>query len=517
MTEAFAGEALICGAGAAGLALAIDLARRGVAFRLVERLEQPFAGSRGKGVQPRTQEIFEDLGILDRVAAAGGPYPPQREHLADGAAADSEMMERRAPTPAEPYQTPLMVPQFATEAAMRERLAELGGRVEFGCELVGFEADGDGVTARLARGGGEEAARVRYLVGADGGRSLVRRTLGVGFPGETLGVRAVVADLVLTGLTRDAWHRFNQGAMDRQVSLCPLAGTTMFQLQAPIPRDGEVDLSAAGLAAMIAERTGRDDIAVRSVAWASAYEMNARLAEHYRVGRVFLAGDAAHIHPPTGGQGLNTSVQDAYNLGWKLAAAAVAGGPGSLLATYEAERRPIAAEMLGLSTRLLDAARSGDMRRGREAHQLDLGYPGSSLALERPERRGGLRAGDRAPDAPIRGAAGQATRLFDLFKGPHWTLLGCEARRDIVAPRPGLRIHATGTAGDFLDDGGHFRDAYGLEGGDWVLVRPDGYVGAILAPSEVGAMEAYFRTVGLAAGRGSRTIRQESPSVLSPG
>ena len=176
------------------------------------------------------------------------------------------------------------------------------------------------MTARLAGPGGEEPIRSRYLVGADGGRSFVRHGLGVGFPGETLGVRAVVADVILTGLGRDAWHRFNEGAMAAQMALCPLAGTDMFQLQAPIPLTGDIVLSAAGLGAMVAARTGRDDIRVQSVAWASAFEMNARLADRYRVGRVFLAGDAAHIHPPTGGQGLNTSVQDAYNLGWKLAA-----------------------------------------------------------------------------------------------------------------------------------------------------------------------------------------------------
>ena len=151
--------------------------------------------------------------------------------------------------------------------------------------------------------------------------------------------------------------------------------------------------------------------------------MNARLADRYRVGRVFLVGDAAHIHPPTGGQGLNTSVQDAYNLGWKLGAV-VAGAPDALLDSYEEERRPIAASMLGLATKLLDAAKRGEMRRGREVHQLDLGYAGSSLALEKPERRGGLLAGDRAPDAPIRGAAGQSTRLFEFFKGAALDAIG---------------------------------------------------------------------------------------------
>jgi hypothetical protein len=338
---------------------------------------------------------------------------------------------------------------------------------------------------------------VRWLIGADGGRSFVRHALDIGFPGKTLGVRAVVADVALSGLDRDAWHWFAEGDMERQISFCPLAGTDLFQIQGPIPLEGDLDLSAEGLNALIAQRTGRDDIRVRSMAWASAYTMNARLADRYRAGRVFLVGDAAHIHPPTGGQGLNTSVQDAYNLGWKLAAV-LNGAPDALLGSYEEERRPIAAGMLGLATRLLDAAKRGEMRRGREVHQLDLGYPESSLALVKPTRVRRLLAGGRAPDAPIRGAAGQKTRLFSLFSGPHWTVIGQDVVRNAVPAYPGVHVHTFGVRGDLVDDAGHFRDAYALESGDWVLVRPDGYVGAIIGDNDGDAVEHYLRRMGVA-------------------
>ncbi|HXW85010.1 MAG TPA: FAD-dependent oxidoreductase, partial [Candidatus Binataceae bacterium] len=485
-------EVLICGAGAAGLTLAVELARRGVSFRLIEKLADPFRGSRGKGIQPRTLEVFEDLGIVDRVMAAGGPYPPQREYRADGSSEDAALFDEAAPTPAEPYRIPLMLPQFMTEAALRERLTELGARPEFGCELIGFEQTGARVVATVASARGEEKIDPRYLVGTDGGRSFVRNALAIGFPGQTLGVRAVVADVVATGLGRDAWHRFNEGSMEKQVSLCPLAGTEMFQLQGPIPLEGEIDLSASGLSALVAQRTGRPEIAIKSVAWASAFTMNARLADRYRERRVFLAGDAAHTHPPTGGQGLNTSVQDAYNLGWKLAAV-LRGAPEALLDSYEQERRPIAAHMLGLATRLLEAAKAGSRRGGREIHQLDLCYPDSPLSLEMPERRGGVLAGDRAPDAPIRGAGGQATRLFNLFKGTHWTLLGFEVDRlAAVKPRAGLHIHAVGPRGDLVDDRGHFRDAYRVRGGEWVLIRPDGYIGAMVSSENAASLERYL-------------------------
>jgi len=499
MNQPFTTDVLICGAGAAGLTLAVELARRDVNFRLIEKLNDPFRGSRGKGIQPRTLEVFEDLGVVDRMVAAGGGYPPQREYRADGSYQESALFEASEPGPDEPYRVPLMLPQFMTEAILRERLTELGHRPHFGCELTALKRDDQGVAACVMSARGEETIRVRYLVGADGGRSTVRHALNIDFPGKTLGVRAIVADVIATGLDRDAWHRFNEGSMERQISLCPLAGTEMFQLQGPVPLEGDVDLSAQGLSALVANRTGCSDIGIDSVLWASAFNMNARLAERYRDGRVFLAGDAAHTHPPTGGQGLNTSVQDAYNLGWKLAAV-LRGAPTNLLDSYEQERRPIAAHMLGLATRLLEAAKAGSMRRGREVHQLDLCYPDSSLSVEKPERRRGPLAGDRAPDAPIRGTAGHPTRLFDLFKGTHWTLIGYGVQRLFaVMPRVGLHIHAVGPRGDIVDPGGHLRDSYGVREGDWVLVRPDGYIGAIISSDFISELDRYLDAVGLRA------------------
>ena len=493
MKAQFAVDVLICGAGAAGLTLAIDLARRGITFRLIEKNAHPFQGSRGKGIQPRSQEVFEDLGMLDRLMAVGGVYPTDRRYRDDGSYSETEFTESKASMPAEPYRQPLMVPQFLTERVMRERLLEWGHQPEFSCELVGFEQDGNAVTARLIGNAGEEHIRVRWLVGADGGRSFVRHALDIGFPGKTLGVRALVADVELSGLTRDAWHRFGDGDMQRQIAICPLAGTELFQIQGPIPADLDVDLSAEGLTAIIAHRTGRADIQVHAVSWSSAYTMNARLADQYRVGRVLLVGDAAHIHPPTGGQGLNTSVQDAYNLGWKLAAV-VQGACDDLLDSYEEERRPVAASVLGLSTQLLDEMKNGELRRGREVHQLDIGYPASSLALAHPVRIN-VSPGNRAPDAPVRGAAGQVVRLFNLFKGTHWTLLGYGVTRDSVQARPGMRVHIVGSGGDLLDDQGHFQQAYGLAIGDWVLVRPDGYIGAIVSSANVEVLDAYLERV----------------------
>jgi 2-polyprenyl-6-methoxyphenol hydroxylase-like FAD-dependent oxidoreductase len=494
-------DVVICGAGAAGLALAVDLARRDVAVLLVDRATEPFHGSRGKGIQPRSQEVFEDLGVLDRLAAAGGPYPRLRRVHREGGAHDTPA-EQSEPTPGEPYQAGLLVPQFLTEAVLRERLAELGRHPRYGHELTGFDQDEGGVTARLSGPHGTYTVRARYLIGTDGGSSFVRRTLAIGFPGESLGARAIVADVRLEGLSSDAWHRWDEPP--DEIGVCPLTGTDLFQIQAPVPLDGEVDLSAAGLTALLAARTGRRDIVVRSVSWASAYSMSARLADSYRVGRVFLAGDAAHVHPPTGGQGLNTSVQDAYNLGWKLAAV-LTGAPERLLDTYEEERRPIAVGMLGLATSLLRTAREGgERRRGREVRQLDLHYRDSWLSLRTAggAAGAGLVAGDRAPDAPVVGAAGQPTRLFTLLQGTHWTLLGYDVDRgSAVQPRAGLHIHTVGRYGDIIDSDGELQKGYGLSSGDWVLIRPDGYIGAILADADNTDLSNYLHDVGLVMAR----------------
>jgi 2-polyprenyl-6-methoxyphenol hydroxylase-like FAD-dependent oxidoreductase len=495
-------DVLICGAGAAGLTLAIDLARRGVSFRIVEQLARPFGGSRGKGIQPRTQEVFEDLGIIDRVMAAGGVYPPVREYRDDGSYVEKTMFEAPEPSPDVPYFIALMIPQFLTEGVMRERLAELGRHVEFGTALIDFEHGDGGVRARLASPHGEETVYARYLVGADGGRSFVRNALGIDFPGKTLGVRAIVADVRLSGLPRDAWHQFNDGDMERLVAICPLAGTDLFQVQAPIPLEGDPDLSAEELERMIAERTGRSDIKILAVSWASTYAMNARLAERYRVGRVFLIGDAAHIHPPTGGQGLNTSVQDAYNLGWKLAAV-LAGAPDTLLDTYEEERRPVAANVLGLSAKMLQRQREqGSMRRGRDTHQLDIGYSGSSLAHDETARAIGPHAGDRMPDAPLTGAAGQPRRLFDVLTGPHWTLLmSSPDYQPLPAARKGLRVVTVGEGAELRDRSNQL----GLADGGCLLIRPDGYVGATLKSGNVDLIGDYLARVLPPAGGGITT------------
>ena len=477
-------DVLIAGAGPTGLTLALDLARRGVRCRIVDQAPAVQVGSRGRGLQPRTLEVLDDLGLVDAVIAHGGPYPPLRVHQDGQVVWEGAMSERIAPSPDVPYPNLWMVPQWRTVGLLRDRLAELGVRVEPGAALTAMEQDTAGVTVTL---NDSERVRVGWLVGADGGRSATRRLLGVPFEGtsdET--VRVLVADVRVEGLARDTWHLWRPADDPKaMIGLCPLPGTDAFQLTIPNP---SCDLSTLEtIAGYVAQRTGRADLRLTEVLWQSEWRPNIRLATRFRVGRVFLAGDAAHVHPPAGGQGLNTGVQDAYNLGWKLGAV-LAGAPDSLLDSYEAERLPVAAHVLGLSDRLLQAAvkSQGDpavLQRGMDERQLGITYRDGPLARDDRDRPGTVVAGDRAPDGPV----GDGRRLFDVFRGPQFTLLG-------FGVDAGVRV----------TDPEAFR-IYDVDGGTLILVRPDGYIGAIAR--DRATIERYMAEIGPVDPARSRTAR----------
>ncbi|MFF0185620.1 FAD-dependent oxidoreductase [Streptomyces sp. NPDC005244] len=475
MVEMDTVDVLVIGAGPTGLALGADLARRGVDALVVERAGSLFPGSRGKGIQPRTMEVFDDLGVLDAIRAAGGEYPVGMIWQDGRRTSEHRMFDPADTTDDSPYSTPWMVPQWRTQEILFARLEELGGRVAFGREVVGVEEAGPGVTVEFTSGA---PVRARYVVAADGGRSVVRRALGITMTGETVDPHPMlVADVRISGLDRDNWHVFPPSAdTGGFLAICPLAGTEDFQVVAQFPEGTDVDLSLDGVRGTVAARSHLAPEDVTEVRWASDFRPRAALADRFRAGRIFLAGDAAHVHSPAGGQGLNTSVQDAYNLGWKLGAVLGGTAPAALLDTYEAERRPVAAEMLGLSTRV----HRGETRRGAATRQLGLGYRGSSLAVEtRAELPAdALRAGDRAPDATIGGV-----RLFDVFRGPHWTLLAVGTDEEPQAPA-GVRTARV--------------DAYERYGTGVFLVRPDGYVG--WAGSTTKTLPEYAAAVGLTSG-----------------
>ena len=403
---------LIAGAGPTGLTLALDLARRGISFRLIDGAAFPFTGSRGKGIQPRTLEIFEDLGIIDAILASGARYPRIKIHLGPFSLRAGSLAPTRQPTEGVPYPNLWMVPQSRTEQILRARLAELGGQVEFDAALATFTQTEHGVDAVLKSG---ERVRASFLVGCDGGHSTVRKVLGLRLEGEAIDTRPMlVADLEIEALDRQHWHVWPSLVGDG-MGLCPLPNTALFQLIARAK-------AASGVENTVPKVTG---LRVQRVAWSSIYQPAVRMVNRYRVGRVLLAGDAAHVHPPAGGQGLNTGIQDAYNLGWKLASV-VRGGPDSLLDTYEAERLPIAAAVLGLTRRL---HQTQSIKRGESTNQLGLHYRASSLSSG--ASLGRLHPGDRMPDFRLQ----DGSRLFDHLRGHHATeFVTTEGPRLLIRP-----------------------------------------------------------------------------------
>jgi 2-polyprenyl-6-methoxyphenol hydroxylase-like FAD-dependent oxidoreductase len=329
-------DVIIAGAGPTGVMLAAELRLQGLGVVVLERDAQPSEIVRGLGLHTRSLEVLDQRGLLERFLEVGTLYPIAR------------FAGIAKPTPAHldtSFPHTLGMPQTVVERLLTEHALEVGADLRRDCELVGLSQDDDDVTVELADG---TQLRSRYLVGCDGGRSAVRKLLEIGFPGEPARHEWLLAEVELDAAADEVTAVMTEVRKTQLgFGAGPLPGggyrlvTPALEVAEDRTRPPTLDeLKQATRAA------AGTDFGMHSPRWLSRFGDATRLAERYRVGRVLLAGDAAHIHPPLGGQGLNLGIQDAFNLGWKLAAAVHGWAPEGLLDSYEAERHPVAEDVL---------------------------------------------------------------------------------------------------------------------------------------------------------------------------
>ncbi|MFI5760937.1 FAD-dependent monooxygenase [Streptomyces sp. NPDC051563] len=536
-------DVLIVGAGPVGLSAAAELRRHGASCRLVDRLPARLPYAKAVGIQPRTLEIWDRMGLVRTVLEAAAPLRGQLIYVNGAEQARIELVL----PPEVPYGFAAL-PQYETERILEEHLASLGTVIERGTELLSFTQDGDGagdadgpaagVTSLLrTASGGEEELRTRYLIGCDGAHSTVRKGLGLSYEGGAFAEEYMLADVVSDwdlpeGYGLRSTRQGADGSADDVLVCIPLPGRGRYRMSMLVPPElsaqppgGPAAGSAGGPGAgdgvrhgleggrvpelshiqAVVDRLAPSPATVTGMRWSSVFRISHRIVDRYGDGRVFVAGDAAHIHPPTGAQGMNTGIQDACNLAWKLALTLRGAGGPALLASYDAERRPVGEEVVGRTvrhaTRGMENEQDGMRTVMLREAQLLVGYPDGPLAGRPFGPADAPQPGERAPDCgglslPV---AAYPVRLLDALRGRagHVVLLyGADgAALAEAAEQSGatglltVAVLAREAAPDaaaglpaavpgYRDAAGEFARLYGADGPTGFLVRPDGYLGA---------------------------------------
>jgi 2-polyprenyl-6-methoxyphenol hydroxylase-like FAD-dependent oxidoreductase len=512
-------DVLVVGAGPVGLVLACELARRDVPVRIVDRLPRPTDESRAIVVHARSLEMLERMGVVDALIASG-VHATGMEFHADGKSKGRVDLT----TVDSPYPFSISTPQTDTERVLTERLSELGVGIERGVELVALEQDAQEVRSRL-RGpdGREETVTSSWLAGTDGSHSTVRAQVGTSLEGSFKGERFLLADVEADhDLDRTSMHTFFSPRRPPVVAF-PMVGSRIRIIAEMDPGDPGDEVTLESMQRVCDERMG--GVRLASAHWLTSFEIHHAQVPRYRFGRAFLAGDAAHVHSPAGGQGMNTGMQDAFNLGWKLAAACAGRAGPYLLESYHDERHPVAAAVIEQSTRLTRLATISHVvtrklrnevmhlatglapishRLAAEVEETGVAYRDSPIVLDARGIADAPRPGDAAPDVPglpsplhralaagtghtalyIAGAQAAPARVADddaitahvLVGGPD----GAGAGFDVTIPdeeRRAARRYAVG------DGGGIF------------IVRPDGYIGLRARLGDDEAVDSYLRLV----------------------
>jgi 2-polyprenyl-6-methoxyphenol hydroxylase-like FAD-dependent oxidoreductase len=496
---------LVVGAGPAGMALALQAHCLGASVRVIERRPLAFRPSRAMMLHARSLEILRPLGVVQALLARADTAPRMRLHVR-GRDLDVGLSSFDLTDTAYPHLS--LIRQAEVESVLADALAERGVPIERGVELHSFSEQPDGSARVCLRGAGESAATVDYLAGCDGADSTVRSLAAIPASERRYRQEVVLADIEVEGLAPDAAH-VSAGA-GGLVFAFPHGDLATWRLLATQPA-GRAPIGEPVPPAQLQRLLDRAPLPARvtRVAWSSVVPLRHQLAAHYRRRHVFLAGDAAHVHSPAGGQGMNTGLQDAVNLGWKLAFAGGSTDPEALLDSYESERRPVARTTMALTdiafwgesgldplamllrsvlvplgAPLLSTVLSWRRMLAvgfRTLAELRIGYPDSPLSVEDGARRPGpVMAGERLPDAPVTIATGPA-RLHEL------------------TARAGVHLLLDRDAPDLdcLPDRVHAHRLLDRPGRGLVAVRPDGYVGLRAADGAAPSVRRWLALAGV--------------------
>ena len=467
-----ANPVLIVGAGSSGLATALELTRQGQPVRIIDRATAPTTESRGTGLQARTLELLSLYGVADDIVRRANCLKGLRFFL-DGRPLGG--VDFRANSSRYPFSPAL--PQAITEGVLRERLESAGVRVEWGQALTSLRQDDRCVTVQLRRADGVETeATAPWLVACDGSRSTVRNFLGLPFDGKSYPEGWALMDAKIDwALPPDeirVWRRSSGG----QFIAVPL-GHDLWRVQIDT-RDAEQDTELPSVEEMQAALQSATGLAatISSPSWRAIFRVGCRQVSDYRTGRVLLAGDAAHVHTPAGGQGLNMGIQDGINLGWKLALVAQGHANVGLIDSYQAERKPIAASVLQLTevlARRPEAMVAGSTKSPRDhadaVGQLSYHYRDGPLAQSSDNSDGAsFVAGDRVSDVSI-------------GEGRLYPLLG----------QGGLVVVLLGSAGSWTQGAAHLHQTWGGSVRVWNL-SDVATAAAVLSPHAAAALQQYL-------------------------
>lgn len=512
-------EVAIIGAGPVGLSAAAEFRRHGVSTRIVDRNPSPVEHSNAAVIHVRTQEVFEAMGLADRIVPRGFPLDYISLHAFGKLLGGIQVRGVDGP-----YPGPRVLSQHVVETALAEHLAAHDVVLDRPAEVTGIAEAGTGFVIELRKPGGVTSAfRANYLLGCDGAHSFVREHFGIAFPGERYdGFEFIHADCQVSW-TYPTGRGYNYVTKNRAVMLFPFDAAGRYRIICGRPDDDPENRTPPKLEeleAILREASGDAEAELSEPTWLARWRTTHRLADRFRIGKVFLAGDAGHIHFPIGGQGMNTGIQDAFNLAWKLAAVIKGHAGPALLDTYEPERYPVAADLLrgtdrgfhlamqpndlasfavkflGSSVIALDAVQD---RLRRVLGEVTINYRAGPLAEDHGGSIGPI-AGDRALDGVVVRAGDRRTmRLLQAIAGPYWTLLvfagleaehgiaGLTATADTVAQRFGRQVRpvlvtpaavpATWPGPALHDRDSLLHERYGVRHAALYLIRPDWYVG----------------------------------------